>query len=770
MAGSPSSGADCWGYTSPSGREYALMTHHLGTTVVEVTNPFDATIIAELSGPSSLWRDVKTYQDKAYAVSEGGSGIQIFDLSQVDSGSVTQVGSVTSGGTTATHNVAINTDSGYLYRTGGSDNGLRIYNLNASLTNPPLVATWSTRYVHDAQIVSYTSGPYAGKEIAFCCSGYNGGGTATGLDIIDATNKGNLVVLKNIVYSGGAYSHQGWLSADRQYFYLGDELDENGSLPTTTHVFNVSNLANAFKVNTFTNGNQAIGHNIYTVGDIIYQANYRSGLRIFDASASATNPTEIAYFDTYPGSNGNSFNGLWSVYPYFASGTVIGSDLERGLFVWLVGDVPITIALPGGDAHSIDPGGQDVPVVITESQPGQYVPGSAELHVSDGLGWVSVPLSAQGGDNYLAHFPSYPCASSIEYYITADAVAGSTWSYPSGAPAVTIDALVGFGESLVLVDNMEVPSGWTVGYPGDDASTGIWVRVDPVGTNAQAEFDHTADAASLCWVTGQGSVGGSDGANDVDGGKTTLLSPVYDLSSLMAPSVSYWRWYSNDVNSAVDDVFLVEISDDGANWVEAERVGPTGPDISTGWHEHTFLVSSFVSPNATVQLRFIASDYGSGSIVEAGIDDLRITDVDCGSCSGTTVTGYCTGAPNSVGAGALIGHSGSTSLANNDLVLSVSGLLPGGPGLFFYGPDQSSLPFGEGLRCVDGQLIRLSAQFADVLGLLDRSIDFSAPPFSSGPGVVNAGDVRNFQYWYRDPSGGPAGFNTSDALEINICP
>jgi len=42
---------------------------------------------------------------------------------------------------------------------------------------------------------------------------------------------------------------------------------------------------------------------------------------------------EIGFFDTFPSSNSNQFNGAWSVYPYFASGSIIISDIERGLFV-----------------------------------------------------------------------------------------------------------------------------------------------------------------------------------------------------------------------------------------------------------------------------------------------------------------------------------------------------------------------------------------------------------------------------------------------------
>jgi hypothetical protein len=78
----------------------------------------------------------------------------------------------------------------------------------------------------------------------------------------------------------------------------------------------------------------AIDHNGYTKGNDFYLANYRAGLRIMDISnLDSANMNEIGFFDTFPTSNSNQFNGAWSVYPYFASGSIIISDIERGLFV-----------------------------------------------------------------------------------------------------------------------------------------------------------------------------------------------------------------------------------------------------------------------------------------------------------------------------------------------------------------------------------------------------------------------------------------------------
>ena len=331
---------DCWGYVSGSGREYALIGLSHGTGFAEITDPDDVKVIDVVTGPVSGWRDIKVYGDYAYVVSEGGGGVQIIDLSQIDAGTVSLVRSFSSPGVVQTHNVAINETSGFLYRCGGAANGLRIYDLSDPV-EPAYVGSWSDRYVHDAQAVTYQEGPYAGREIAFCAAGLDFGETNTGLSIVDVTDKQNIVTLAHYEYPGSSYAHQGWLSPDRHYFYLNDESDEfERQIPSTTHVIDVSNLTEPVEAVTFTNGSMAVDHNLYTRDNLIFEANYRNGLRVFDASNPLA-PVEIGFYDTYPEDDEARFNGLWSNYPFFPSGIVIGSDIEKGLFVWRIETRPL---------------------------------------------------------------------------------------------------------------------------------------------------------------------------------------------------------------------------------------------------------------------------------------------------------------------------------------------------------------------------------------------------------------------------------------------
>jgi len=309
---------DCWGYVSDSGREYAIIGLSIGTGFVEITDPDNPVIVDVVPHPNRA-RDMKVYQHYVYTIYDVGP-VQVIDVADIDNGVVTLVNSLEAGA----HNLAINEASGFIYAAIG---GPMVVADLADPINPLVVGLWEGE-AHDVQAVTYTEGPYAGREIAFISAGSSGR-----LDIVDVTDKSNMFLLGSTTYSGAAYTHQGWLSEDRHYFYLGDELDElNGARFTRTFVVDVSDLSNPTVVNDFTSGLPATDHNLYVRGDFIYEANYASGLRVFDA-CDPVNPVEVGYFDTFPANDNNGFVGAWSVYPFFPSGTVIVSDRQSGLFI-----------------------------------------------------------------------------------------------------------------------------------------------------------------------------------------------------------------------------------------------------------------------------------------------------------------------------------------------------------------------------------------------------------------------------------------------------
>jgi hypothetical protein len=425
-----------------------------------------------------------------------------------------------------------------------------------------------------------------------------------------------------------------------------------------------------------------------------------------------------------------------------------------------------------GDGDGAYEGGESVAITVNLRNSGLAASGPVDLALATTSPYGQVlsasatagslpPFSdgANGTPLLLRVFPGTPAGEAIDLEVT---VSAGGWS-----ETILKEVIIG-GEITLAAFDFEAggEEGWGLGSP-DDASTGAWTRVDPRGTAAQPEDDHTSGGGNTrCWVTGQGSAGGSLGENDVDGGHTSLLSPAFDLTGRAGARLEYWLWYSNQTGAAPNaDIFEVDLSDDGgASWTNARTVGPSGSDTNGGWIFDSLVIEDHVALTTQLRVRFTASDLGSGSIVEAAIDDVRLTAPGVGDCPAPSVT--CLTSANSVGAGAAIASSGSTGVADGAFTLAASGLPANQFGIFFFGPNQIGIPLGDGVLCVGGGLSRLPVVQADWTGNAAYLLDFAAPPAA---GHLLPGTSWFFQFWYRDPGFGTAGFNLSDALEASFC-
>ncbi len=339
---------------------------------------------------------------------------------------------------------------------------------------------------------------------------------------------------------------------------------------------------------------------------------------------------------------------MWGVYPFFPSGKVIVSDKNRGLFVVWPDSPPILFDFPGGVPDRVSPGGGGFTVDITTVAGHTLDSGSPVLVYDTGGGPVEVPMTLAGGDTYDASFDPLPCGSFVQFHVRAATTEAIAIRSPVNAPCEAFVAIAADESTTILDDEFEVATGWTAGVLGDTALAGIWTRVDPVGNNLQPENDHTPEPGTNCFVTGQAAVGAGTGADDVDEGFTTLLSPLLDLSGADRVTIAYWRWYHNSFfqidsdegSSPSEDVFVVSISDnDGASWTTVETVGPAGPETAGGWVLHAFDVGELVSLTSQVRMRFVASDVGALSIVEAAIDDFTVVTVTCDATCPADVNG-----------------------------------------------------------------------------------------------------------------------------------
>ena len=336
-------GNDSWGWTdSFDGKEYALMGLDDGTAFLDISDPEVPLYLGKLPSATvnSSWRDIKVYEDYAFIVSEApGHGLQVFDLSKLRSVKTQQTfdSDLNFNEFGNAHNIAINKESGFAYVLGSKlfDGGPAFIDINSPL-NPSIVGGYSfSSYTHDAQVVKY-HGPdtrFKEKEILFGSNSI--GGENNQLIILDVTDKKNPELISSIEYSNAGYTHQGWISDDHKYFFLGDELDElKIGHRTKTRVFDIQNLENPIIHNTYYGQTASIDHNLYVKGSKIYMANYTSGMRVVDFNNISDNDfREEGYFDTYPSDNSTNFFGAWNVYPFFSSGVILISDINSGLFI-----------------------------------------------------------------------------------------------------------------------------------------------------------------------------------------------------------------------------------------------------------------------------------------------------------------------------------------------------------------------------------------------------------------------------------------------------
>ncbi len=269
---------------------------------------------------------------------------------------------------------------------------------------------------------------------------------------------------------------------------------------------------------------------------------------------------------------------------------------------------------------------------VNEIDGAVHDPGTGKMFVSvNGAAFSEVSLVDLGSGLYQATLPGSACTSSIRYYFTADDDGGSTAVDPAGAPTASYTAIAALGTQLTFKDTFESDvSAWTV--VNDPAlSSGGWEQAQPIGTidgggndaapgeDAEAQIDHI-----LAFVTQNGVVGGGAADADVDGGPTELISPAFDLSGTDG-TVSYSQWYY----SSGDDSMTVWVTPDGSSWTLVDTVLSTKNE----WQAASFRVGDFVTPSATVQVRFRVDDSPNNSVVEAGLDLFRVDEFVCTPCA-----------------------------------------------------------------------------------------------------------------------------------------
>jgi len=756
------------GYAAPSGREYALLGTRNGVCFLEVTDPGAPVLLKVVATHYAFYRTLATYGEYAYVGNSTNGAIRIFDLSQIDAGIVTLVDTYDAGPTT-THNLAIDLVSATLFRFGFEGGpGFLSYSL-ADPIHPVLTGQWVPS-IQDGMPITYTSGPFAGREVVFACNL-----TPTdSLRLIDVTDKANPFQISEVFYPNPGLSHQVSVSEDRRWAFFNDEFDELYlGQPTTTHVFDVQDIFAPVLAASFTNGTTGVTHDNFVLNGLLFCANYTTGLRVFDVSDPLA-AFETAWFDIWPCNDEANLHGLFSVDPYLPSGTVLGAGTEDGLFVWRLGEPGLVFSYPQSLPDPFQPVGQTITVDIVENSPDKLSKGTAMLHFDDGTGPQSVPLVplVPGGSEYVATLPQLACGGLVRYYVSGKSSEGVTWTDPPAATTRQDRYVAGVGLARIPLfeDDFEQAKGWV--SQSQNPISGAWQRADPNGTPYAPEDDYSVQG-DKCWVTENAAPSCDFLQAEVSGGPYTLVSPLLDLSGAIDPHVEYARWFANDGLPVRDDVFAVEVTDDGIAWVRVETVGPHPPWTSGGWVRQQFRLLDYVSASASVRVRFIATDDLNNSVVEAAVDDFLVFEPVCQGPQN-----YCTAGTSASGCQALITWSGTPSAsAGSGFLLIVPELEGDKDGLFFFGANgRMAAPWGNGTsyNCVAPPSKRAGLQTGTgTQGECDGffSQDMNAHWKNTPARNPGAGALVQAQLWYRDPfntSNQPSSF--SDALEFFLLP
>lgn len=285
----------------------------------------------------------------------------------------------------------------------------------------------------------------------------------------------------------------------------------------------------------------------------------------------------------------------------------------------------------------------DIDVVITLVYPWGLEAAKLFHRVNDETVWTEAELVNTSGNNYSAVIPEQPNGSVIAYFVALENLNGVLAGVQPLAseldPYPNLPNFVMVGYDVVAWQDFDTQQdpGWLEGnQPGDGATTGIWTIDVPIpsysddGILVQTDEDYTPGSGNIaCALTGNASSSTEGiGTQDVDGGKTTLVSPVFDLTQYENPGVTYQRYYTNNPPSGANpgaDWWQVEITADGNNWIYLEN----NLTSDKRWRRMAFRVADYLPVTSTFQMRFIASDslhigqnLDGGSLIEGAMDDL----------------------------------------------------------------------------------------------------------------------------------------------------
>lgn len=663
---------DIWGYVDGAGVEYALVGTRTGTSIVNLADPINPVEVLFIPGSTSVWRDLKTWGDFAYVTcDQGNDGLLIIDLSALPNGVPSYQfwkPELTVNGTTDTfkkaHNLYID-EAGFCYIAGSNVSGGETFILDVNTTPGAPILRGATMpiYAHDA---------YARGDTLWTSDINNGT-----FSVYDVSNKNNPVILANQA-TPRDFAHNAWISDDNQSLFTTDE-KSNAWVAS----FDVSDLGNIQELDRYrTPTPNTIPHNTHTFNDYLVTSYYTDGLIIIDASRP-DNLIEVGRYDTYNLNPATGFYGAWGAYPYLPSGIVLVSDINTGLHIlqpnyqracWLEGivtdqmttatlfDVDVNILATyvndQTDLSGIYKTGIGISGVYdVEFKKTGYIPQRIQVTLTNGqvttqnvqlVPAIGFTLSGQvvdsidqniGISNAIIKLKS----SLYEYTTTADAngnfsltilpdndytvIAGKWGNHTKVFDLVALDSTAILPQVYPLVrgykDEFVLDLGWS---EFGNATSGKWVRGIPSplytwqGSVLPENGDLDNDIGAYCLITGNNG-NGTHGADDVDNGTTTIMSPPMDLSGTINPKLTFYYFLSFNWPPSGLDSFEVYMTN-GTDTVTV--MSSTTPNYAWSSKQEIRILDHITRTN-DMRVYFKIND-ASNTELEALVDLFEITD------------------------------------------------------------------------------------------------------------------------------------------------
>ncbi len=663
---------DIWGWVAPDGTEYALVGTREGVSIVSLAEPGAPQEVQFVAGSHSIWRDLKTWEHFAFVTTDQpgtDEGLTVIDLSGLPASvSVEHWRPLIAGDTLRTcHNLFID-EFGFAYLAGCNVNlgGAVIVDVGSQPGQPQLAGLGNPVYAHDVYARAnrlYTSEILLGQ-----------------FGVYDVSDK-SAVQLLATQQTPFAFTHNAWLSDDGSVLFTTDEKPN-----AFTAAYDISNLDDIRLLDAYrplrTEGSGVIPHNVHVLNDFLVISHYTDGLLLVDAARPA-NLIEVGHYDTQEQFS-SGFHGAWGAYPFLPSGLVLVSDIEGGLFVlrptyqracYLEGKV--TNAETGAPEPDVlvEILSADLNRATSKSdgayRTGQLSPGTFEVRFrKTGFFDKIATATLQTGqvtplDVALEPLPEFTIRGRVMNALTYEGLFGITvraenselsfttqtdgdgffelpvvqgtydvfvgaWGWSNGALEflkIESDRNLDFALQPGYFDDFNLDLGWTV---SGDAKDGAWERGIPNGTVALIGNDvvianpseDSPDPGRYCFVTGNSGTLSND--DDVDEGRTWLVSPPMDLRSFNLPVLQYQTWFFNkDSNIPADDSLAVFLTN-GPDTVLLESIRqsrsrwePSGP----------LLLEGLLPLTDSMRVLFFTGDLkSSGHILEAAVDAFALRD------------------------------------------------------------------------------------------------------------------------------------------------